>query len=286
MRTEIAIDYLSLTVNKLKGQSPHVHHPALPEDWKPRLKGMFGYTNVRDSASDGRIECVNPDRPEMGTFLSYSGETLRRTAVEPMELLVFHWLSMHKVTRLDIAFDVYDADFTIAEVILAAEEGHISSNAKSMTQYSGIGQPGGTLYIGSTSSIKRMRIYDKAAEQGLFDQRWIRFELQLRKEAAESATDLICSSSNRLVVMTGLIAGFASLPKSLVGEIFDIPVEKAVVQRKVPKTQEWLLTQVAKAAASHIVATGNYELSTVLKSVIDDLVEEIESGLMAKTAGV
>jgi len=88
-------------------------------------------------------------------------------------------------TRFDVAIDVFDK--SLAEPVLSALRNfeYLSQSKKRIhiVQHSAGSYSGETYYLGSNQSERRMRIYDKAQEQGL-DIFWYRFELQTRKDWA------------------------------------------------------------------------------------------------------
>ena len=97
-----------------------------------------------------------------------------------------------KVTRIDIAYDdrpqVGQAgllDFvTILEAIRADEFVSRPRQVRLMEFLKG--GKGTTIYFGSGQSDTLLRIYDKAAEQQLDNEHWIRVEIQLRRERAHA----------------------------------------------------------------------------------------------------
>lgn len=96
-----------------------------------------------------------------------------------------------KYTRLDFAFDVYGDSVPLGELSLInyIYQTVLSGNYMSHVRQENIvlirnASGGSTLYVGSTQSDKRLRIYDKAAEQGEINYKWVRFEYQLRHDVA------------------------------------------------------------------------------------------------------
>lgn len=98
----------------------------------------------------------------------------------------------YNITRLDIAYD----DFENLLDINVLFQDMIAQNYSSRTRFYEFcgGSNGLSLYFGSPDSEFRLRIYDKASEQKIFDgQHWVRVEMQLRKDRAISAVDYINS---------------------------------------------------------------------------------------------
>lgn len=97
-----------------------------------------------------------------------------------------------KISRLDLAYDIFDSDEITLERILKYV------NKRQWSCLSGQHLPefpmdkhglkciGKCIYFGSKKSYRFLRIYDKALEQGVTDHKWIRFEMQNRNENALS----------------------------------------------------------------------------------------------------
>jgi len=91
---------------------------------------------------------------------------------------------MH-IARLDVACDLLDSDeITMKKLFSYVRAGKFTCRSEYHTIVEGNKES--ALYFGSPRSDRRLRIYDKALEQGLLDQKWIRFEFQLRNDNALS----------------------------------------------------------------------------------------------------
>jgi len=118
-----------------------------------------------------------------------------------------------KITRVDIACDVYDGTFTVDDVWGYLQRGQFMSTSSTFFRMVGL-RPGSgdTVYIGSTASERRFRLYDKNAEQGISstaEKTWLRYELQLRGESAVMAWE---NSKNGLVsLFNGLLLRTCSI---------------------------------------------------------------------------
>nr|WP_246560472.1 replication initiation factor domain-containing protein [Geobacter grbiciae] len=129
-----------------------------------------------------------------------------------------------KVTRLDIAFDSFDGAYTVEDVRGCLLRGAFGGTARHITGFVGFTReaPGQTLYVGSPKSDARLRIYDKASEQGIAPgQRegyadWTRFELQLRGDVAKVAYSQLLKYAEGI----GLVASLASLFASYIRPMF------------------------------------------------------------------
>jgi hypothetical protein len=195
--TEGKIDWLSFTVPALED----IDLIGIVAKWSSRLcgavpldRGRYGYPCARAVLGTGII-LWNPDRPEMGVhvelpskalavFVGSTGETIYSILVDAMG-------ESAKFKRIDVCSDNHE--LPISKIIEAVENGLLVTRSRDvslMQKYKRWGgremiANGATLYIGAATSDRRVRFYDKAAEQGLDDGSvWTRAEVQLRDDLA------------------------------------------------------------------------------------------------------
>ena len=101
-----------------------------------------------------------------------------------------------KARRLDVAMDDRSGLLDIDTMRRYWDDGRVVSRWKTMDERrprrKGGAETGHGLYFGQPGSGTRLRVYDKALEQGLpAGQHWVRVELQLTGEAAERVWRLI-----------------------------------------------------------------------------------------------
>lgn len=95
-----------------------------------------------------------------------------------------HSLPRAHISRLDVSCDVLDSDkFTVSKIWNYVDHGKYV--CKSHRKVHGDGDEE-WVYFGSSQSDRRLRIYNKALEQGTPDKKWVRAEFQLRNEDALS----------------------------------------------------------------------------------------------------
>jgi len=123
-------------------------------------------------------------------MLNLTGENmnwLHHHAPKNSDEHLISWLHIHarNVTRIDFAIDIYNAGNT-QEFLAGCIDKSVKTRA-AISNYEAIkGKRGHTIYVGSPGSSLRMRVYDKAAESGHFDEVWTRIELQARGDYAMS----------------------------------------------------------------------------------------------------
>lgn len=169
----------------------NLFHGASPLD-----RGMHGYDRVFSVLGSGFV-MFHSDRLQMGFHVTLPAKALAiwselNPEVSLYKLLIIARNEHATFTRIDICFDT--PDVAIDRVIRAVEEGELVTPAQQVLLMRSMrGDPGATVYIGSPSSDRRVRIYDKAAEQGV-DGTWTRFETQYRKKYAGQVVDYILMS--------------------------------------------------------------------------------------------
>lgn len=193
----VHLDWLSYTVPWLGNDPLEIAQVAVLQEPEFQLKpdenlpGMLSYT-VRREYEYGTC-AWHPEHPEFRLLVQFSGTQLAaldRQNISHGRMIDRALACQGKITRLDIAVDLYDWGVDIEAIRKQFEAGEVDTKAGLGGLYKGIAidrtaQVGQTLYIGSSKSNRQMRIYDKAAEQGVPGD-WVRVELVARKELAHN----------------------------------------------------------------------------------------------------
>jgi hypothetical protein len=174
-----------------------------------------GYKAAR-KFTDGRIEAIHPDRPDMGRHIVYSGSCLNNLEklheMTGLDVLRYYMAHECKITRIDIAVDAHDSAFDILKARDTFKAGKAATNAKKSTFLSDEND-GYTLYVGTRNSEAMLRIYDKAKESGITGD-WIRFELECRESKAQQVADMLFRLNEPShQMMQSMIKGFIDFPK-------------------------------------------------------------------------
>lgn len=196
----IIIDWLSFTCQVQDPRDVIRFLGLMDCPWIER-RGKNGY---RMCLSFLDITVCYDGQPGMGIWCEMSGQGCR--AFERISsmgwdalLRLLHQSQAH-ITRLDIAGDDRAEILPLPKLVSDARAGNYVSKAKSVQlvqTYDTCGVcEGTTINIGSPQSLTKIRIYDKAAEQGKPDDGpWVRVELQLRNERAGAMLHTILNSS-------------------------------------------------------------------------------------------
>lgn len=193
----ILIDWFSFTVK-------NVSHKAII-GWLGLNSVKFvegnGHYGYHSSLFFGGMWILYDGRDDMGICVEFSGQGCRQyetSGNRPLELLVRQVIQFDtaNITRLDVAFDDVDEEgdglLDIMKIErLVRRDRYISKFGSKSGSWSGKHNDGSekeplaySVYLGSSQSDVRFRIYDKAKERGGLDYHWIRFEIQLRRKAA------------------------------------------------------------------------------------------------------
>ena len=206
MRAQVLIDWLTFTVSTKKYENASYVDVAeyTPQEvisnflkMDPALFvdtgfGLNGYQRVLSFG--GIMVCYDPREDEhfhdMGVCVSMSGKGCRTFEALSAhgELPFFVLANMlcdvpgSNVSRLDIACDDHDSFLDIDLIADKAEANDVNSRLQKRDihrSFDGSSDTGTTVYFGAKSSSFRIRIYDKAAEQGV-QGHWVRCEMVFR----------------------------------------------------------------------------------------------------------
>ncbi|MCE1226216.1 MAG: replication initiation factor domain-containing protein [Geobacteraceae bacterium] len=211
----VLIDWVSFTLPDVNPQNAiallHLEMGAFTT-----LGGSMGY---KQSYRLGNISVFFDGTEEMGCHVTMSGQGCREfEAISKVK----DWRSLFALvhankghfTRLDVAFDNVDNSLKMSTIWRCVKRGHIKSVLTSGRRvesfkltHDGTLSKGQTLYLGSVQSNVQYRFYDKAAQLELEEQgTWVRLEMQLRKDRADSLAEHIIMNKQTIAELaTGII---------------------------------------------------------------------------------
>ena len=182
-------------------------------------RGGMGY---KKRLQYGHITIFYDGTENMGCHVEMSGQGCREyenSSHSWRDLIAIIELDKGKLTRLDIAVDTVDDSLRLTQINYALRQGYIRTQfTKTRTTESaditadGLSNKSRTRYFGSGTSRVMFRIYDKAAQLGL-DDRWLRFELQLRDDRATVAAGELLRRNDLGFVAAGIINQYIAFIK-------------------------------------------------------------------------
>lgn len=158
------------------------------------------------------------------------------------------------ITRLDLAIDDFTGRFTPDG--LHSEMSKARTHAKKVMLLKGDGD---TLYVGSRTSTKYLRVYDKARQTDTPGQ-WVRVEIELKGDAAQNAANALQGNSLAIVAMTA-ITDFVNFPENAAWmEAMNSAVPGIIepTRRKLTDTRSWLLGTVAPSLAKEVLSDNDF----------------------------
>ena len=164
----------------------------LPMPLIPKQSGLYGYKLSFVSPS-GVSVLFSPDRDDIHVQLSGSGVDCCRDFYHLVSLVDSE--GADSVCRIDIALDCMGSGVTCADIWGLLRQGNFSACSSSIRQFEGLvrldrktkadhRRNDHTIYLGSVTSERMVRIYDKGAEQKTHVD-WLRYEIQLRGASAK-----------------------------------------------------------------------------------------------------
>lgn len=257
---KVRLDYLSLT-----GKLSKVDADVYPDSLLSRAKlaeNLLSWLGVKkaglqaipparyyafsfvDRHSKFRIN-MGQDLSAQGWQVVISGEgCMEFDAVSTLKSFLEVWHG--KATRCDVAIDLIDTGITPESIADEYREEFGSSAAKSWSFIKG--KTGDTFYLGSRSSERMLRAYDKGGEQGI-PVDWLRVEMEYKGDYAQHALETFLHDYRSSVAST---ADFIPLPNSLlVTSLRKIAMGQIAEKRTTPKVVtdrvKWFNGQVMQA---------------------------------------
>jgi len=230
-------------------------------------RGNYGYSQGLRLPGNGLV-FYSPDRPDMGVHCSLSSGALGLVGQSPRGLIGKVLELGGRFTRVDVALDSHTIEFSTVKE--ACERGDIVTRAEEITygntqkRVDGKWVYGGAIVrIGSRSSRKYVRCYDKAAEQKLTDGSiWTRLEVEFKAEFAQmvavhihngselrsavcSALDFRDRSADSKVTRCPQLAWWAEW----IGDVERLSFAVEAVTKTIRRSYEWLVRQCAPTLA-------------------------------------
>ena len=221
MKCQVLIDWLTFSIKNIQEPAQVIQKflgldPAL---FQEAPYGLMGYQRV---LRFGDIQVLYEPREneyfrDMGVCVSMSGngcrafETMSRLTIKGAKdtqgtastafPTLFQLLAAEpsaNISRVDIACDDREGHLSMDDIVRKVQDNEINNRMSKRTLYlgyDGTRRSGTTVYIGAESSAFRVRIYDKALEQGESGH-WVRVELVMRGENAQAFGRQLTNAEN------------------------------------------------------------------------------------------
>lgn len=258
MTLTITIDWLAVNFKEFTDETEQIVRTYGSLDRSQASNARFGYSQA--TKSDFGVEFQwNPDRPDMGHHLIFSGSSLRnifeRTQVQPQALLRAVLDAGGSVSRLDLAKDCTGQAIDMQAIYQSLERGDYKGTARTYGRIVSSGN-GDTIYIGSRQSERFIRLYDKAAQQGLDGERWFRLELETKGMVARSLALVLMDTPDWGPVFDNVVRNMVWVPGVASWHNFFAQRNVTIGLPKIEKQSDreaWIEGQVVAAVARHYI---------------------------------
>lgn len=192
------------------------------------------------------------EHPENKISIRWTGQDLFRTIQQGYDAdrLLAHVMTLEgTLTRLDFAVDVKGYGAIQHDIFNECDSGQAQTMAQSWGAFVGRKKkdgkiyPSGTVYVGSPTSQRLLRVYDKGAERGTGED-WTRIELVSRKSLSHSLARAMVSHGVGKAGRTALRKFYTSQVEWYREAVESDTVYIAPLQQHETSRQRWLIRQV------------------------------------------
>jgi len=258
MSFSVALDWLSFTIKGESDENKNLLSKIAPLASRTPIAPRFGY-DYGHTYSTGVSTYFSSVRHEMGLHVVVPGSSLRlleRDGLSTKTLLQSVVAARAKVTRLDLAKDAINEGVRLENISLLAIEGKRTGSAQSISEITSSGG-GRTIYVGSRSSDRFARMYDKAAQQGL-DEDWKRLEIECKGDVAKTLARVLSAEG---CDWNATIGGIMQKMLMVDDDGYRRWLDGAAVDglpkiEKQTDREAWLLSQVFPALVDYVGKTG------------------------------
>lgn len=274
----ITMDWLAFTFKEESDNARKWISTYSGDNQNAPAKPTNGYNRAVTSEM-GVLHMWHTDRQEMGHHFVLAGSVIRKLLsgldVDQRTLIQSVVNAGASITRLDIAKDFQGEEISLDKIYSLLERREYVGSAQNVRQiHSNNG--GNTIYIGSPTSDKMVRLYDKAAEQKLPHELWTRLELQAKGMAARALATYLCQNdSDWNSAMSSIIRNMADVQGSSAYQFMlqcDAEIGLPQIEKKSDR-EAWIAKQVVPTVARHF--SENRDSAAV--RLLIDILKLIES---------
>jgi len=220
---------------------------------------------------------VNERKPEQKRLIVVSGDDWTNMALDGLapNVVLGRLIAYPEanVTRIDFAIDIKDEPCRITRLLASWRAGIMKTTAESVQRVGRTGKNGKdmgqTVYIGSRSSERMVRVYDKGAQQAVEGQ-WTRIEIELKGNWAMATA--------KAMALEGVVeTGKAAIRQFVITGVdwFDNAVARGrgngyIVPNKRPITnhEKWLMEVAVPAVIKAIASDMSWVEQSVLGAIL------------------
>lgn len=217
----------------------------------------------------------NIDRAEMGYHVIIAGSAIRHVLRDyELDQRTLVQTVLHagaSITRFDLAKDSEGEYLSLDKIYYDMEHGERKGTARTFTQMHG-SDGGNTVYVGSRTSEKFIRIYDKGALNGDISTNWFRFELETKGMVARALATLCASDFAWSNAFDTIALAMVDVPSNTHFRKFftanHVPIGIPKLEKKTDR-ETWIEKQVIPAVAKHFVEFPDSAAVARLRALLD-----------------
>ena len=282
MKTEVTIDWLSVTLEHENAYYMQKRFSFGNKIASGEGKARFGY-DVQDRYESGVTVMWSTKRADMGVHVVFTGSSLRWLTAKGTSVLdvAKHMRDLGaRASRVDLAIDIFDSGLQQSDLCKPARLPYKGKGRTPKFTQVGDEEDGWTLYIGSRSSEKFLRIYDKAKESKSEIKDWKRIEIECKGMVAHWLGDALPEMDVSAVYQLT-----AQLCKTMVDfkvsqwteALSSEEVALSIPKKTARDTIGWLVNQVAPALAKCVLENPNYD-------VMDEFHQAVQTEIAVRQA--
>jgi hypothetical protein len=215
-----------------------------------------GYTSARVDGNGVQL-LWNANREEMGTHIVLPGSSLRKlqenAGVQLEALLRDAANAQLAFSRIDLAKDCTGQAIDLETVYQSLVGGRNEGTARTFGKIQS-NDGGFTIYVGSRQSEKFIRIYNKAAQEGLANEHWYRYELETKGMVSRALATSLIQSGHWDGVFDAVSLSMLELGQSSPLAAFYTQDGISIGIPKIERTSDrerWIASQVIPAVSKH-----------------------------------
>jgi hypothetical protein len=276
VRVEGGLDYLSATLKDSAG-----NRAIFIDQGSEEIRPIRGY-NQGSKLENGVRLYTHSERPTQGLHVVASGAILAAMGTDDIFGLLRRLIALKaKITRLDLATDVYNSDLKLDELydVCRRDEHKTRSRIFSMTrEHDKQGIRGHGLYIGSRKRRSKLACFYRKDLESDIDEILVRCELRLYGQYSHKSAPIVANADEPLAVSAGMLRHFVDFPtvaiwnSLLKHEIVPIPA------RDMPEsnTRRWLKDTVAKCIAREVLNDAEFatEMNEAIRLHMNDIMSD------------
>lgn len=234
-------------------------------------------------SSDERSIYWHDDHPEFKLMMRADGQGLQETRKhrkwDDKKILSGYMGIMDDttVTRLDFAIDLFDQEANPSDLLYAWQCDQLLTTAQTVgivENQTREGSLGATVYIGSRSSERFIRCYDKGKQQHT-NLDWVRIELECKGQRAQELAEMIVRSQVREAGLSMLGDVIEWSDVDWLNEVWTdfeaVPIGK--IGRPETNTERWIRT-VCLPAIRSAAQNGMAGIVEALRAILDEIDEQ------------